>query len=246
MGNLKVVSSLIFAIGCISIGTWGKYEKGIVFKDDFEQGILESNKWCITREGDFRESIVDVHDVDPTELFDYRLRLKTDTVGTRDDTVKFHGVKSIRKIDFTKGRRISFDLDWNNQSNGCYLTGAIYLCPTVTNGNPKDEKDWLKFEYVGVPPGYNARSVIATKIDGLVRPLDMDGWPENRKGRQISNQRIIIMLDGKGFKVVENGKEIYNSELHNLRFTATYLYLQMSSHSNYPAREIYFDNIVVY
>ena len=237
---------LIWTAGCVSIGTWGKYEKGIVFKDDFEQGILDSNKWSPTREGDFRESIVDVNDVDPTKLFDYRLRLKADTIGTRDDTVKFHGVRSMRRIDFAKGKRISFDLDWNNQSNGCYLTGAIYLCPTVTNGNPREEKDWLKFEYVGVPPGYNARSVIATKIDGLVRSLDLDGWPENRRGRQISNQRITIILDDKGFKVVENGKEIYNSQLHNLRWTAAYIYLQMSSHSNYSLREIYFDNIIVY
>ncbi|MDI6752087.1 MAG: hypothetical protein QME07_04425 [bacterium] len=241
-----VILLSIWTAGCISIGIWGKYENGIVFKDDFEQGILESNKWCPTREGDFRESIVDVHDVDPTELFDYRLRLKADTIETRDDTVKFHGVRSIRRIDFSKGKRISFDLDWNNQSNGCYLTGAVYLCPTATNGNPRGEKDWLKFEYVGVPPGYNVRTVIATKIDGIVKPFDLDGWPENRKGRQISNQRITIILDSKGFKVVENGKEIYNSQSHNLRFTAAYLYLQMSSHSNYPSREIYFDNVVVY
>jgi hypothetical protein len=45
----------------------------------------------------------------------------------------------------------------------------------VTNGNPGEEKDWLKFEYVGVPPGRNARGVVATKIAGKVKYLYTEG-----------------------------------------------------------------------
>lgn len=216
----------------------------IVFGDDFNEGKL-NNKWVITRKGDFNESIIDVYDVDHDEEVDYRLRLRANTIGTADDTVKYHGVRSTRKIDFTEEKQIFFDIDWNNQRNGCYLTASVYLCPIATTGNPGEEKDWLKFEYVGVPPGHNARCVIATKINGYMKQLYTEGWPEDRSGRDIANQHIIIILNNETFKIFENGKEMYSSSPHNLGFTSAYLYLQMSSHSNYPSREIYFDNIVI-
>jgi len=159
--------------------------------------------------------------------------------------VKFHGVRNVEKVNFSDEKEISFDLDWNNQSNGCYLTASLYLCPTVTNGNPRGEKDWLKFEYVGVPPGRNARCVTATKNDGKVKYLYTEGWPGQRTGRHIAYQRIKIILDNKSLKIIENGKEIYCLPSHGLKFTSAYIYLQMSSHSNYHAREIYFDNVVI-
>ena len=217
----------------------------VKFNENFSERVLNTQTWQITREGDFEESTIDVYDVDLTEDVDYRLRLRANTIGTSDDTVKFHGVRSVQKVDFSEGLNISFDLDWNNQSNGCYLTASVYLCPTVTNGNPRDENDWLKFEYVGVPPGKNARSVIATKIDGRTRWLYTEGWPEDRSGRKIADQHIRITLDDKSFKITEEGEEIYASPSHDLTFTSAYIYLQMSSHSNYPAREIYFKNVVV-
>ena len=216
-----------------------------IFYENFSSGVLNSQTWQITREGDFKESIVGVYDVDPSKNVDYRLRLGINTIGTRDDTVKFQGVKSVEKVNFSDGNEISFDLDWNNQSNGCYLTGSFYLCPTATNGNPEDESDWIKFEYVGVPPGQNARSVIANKIAGDTRFLYVDGWPEERTGRKIADQHIKLILNDKSFKILENGKELYTSPSYDLNFTSAYIYLQMSSHSNYPLREIYFDNVVV-
>ena len=217
----------------------------VKFNENFSEGVLNTQTWQITREGDFEESTIDVYDVDLTEDVDYRLRLRANTIGTSDDTVKFHGVRSVQKVDFSEGLNISFDLDWNNQSNGCYLTASVYLCPNVTNGNPRDENDWLKFEYVGVPPGKTARSVIAAKIDGRTRWLYTEGWPEDRSGRKITDQHIQITLDGKSFKIMEEGEEIYALPSHNLTPTSAYIYLQMSSHSNYPAREIYFNNVVV-
>ena len=219
---------------------------GIVeLRDNFSNGTINPQRWQITREGDFKESIIDVFDIDPTEDVDYRLRLRANTIGTRDDTVKFHGVRSVEKVIFHDGKEISFDLDWNNQSNGCYLTASLYLSPTATNGNPGEEKNWFKFEYVGVPPGRNARCVIATKRDGRVKYLYTEGWPEQRTGRHIAYQRIKIVLDNKSLKIIENEKEIYCSPSHGLKFSSACLYLQMSSHSNYPAREIYFDNVVI-
>lgn len=250
---ITLVLVLVLVCFGLKIGDWTddviaervKLTEIVELRDNFSDGTLNPKLWQITREGDFKESIIDVYDVDPTENVDYRLRLRANTIGTRDDTVKFHGVRSVEKINFSDAKEISFDIDWNNQSNGCYLTASLYLCPAVTNGNPRAEKDWLKFEYVGVPLGHNARCVIATKSEGKVKYLYTEGWPERKSGRHITYQRIKIIPDNKSLKIIENGKEIYSSQSHGLEFTSAYIYLQMSSHSNYPSREIYFDNVVI-
>jgi len=229
---------LILVVAVILAVNTAKIEEtnSSIFNENFSEGILNAERWQITREGDFEESTVDV--------YDHRLRLRANTIDTSDDTVKFHGVRSVQRVDVSRGSNISFDLDWNNQSNGCYLSGSVYLCPTATNENPRDEDDWLKFEYVGVPPGKNARCVVATKIDGRTGCLYAEGWPEDRSGRKIADQHIRIIMDDESFKVMENGREMYASQ-HDLTFTSAYIYLQMSSHSNYPAREVYFDDVVV-
>ena len=159
--------------------------------------------------------------------------------------MKYLGVRSVRSVDLSNERRISFDLDWNNQSNGCYLTASFFLCPTITDGNPENENEWVKFEYVGVPPGKNARAVISSKSDGSINYLLMEDWPAQRTGREIGNQRIEIILTDAAILVSENGNVLYQSEDMVLPFSSAYVYLQMSSHSNYPFREIYFDNLIV-
>ena len=190
--------------------------KKVEFHEGFSDGSLNTQRWQITREGDFKKSVIDVYDADLTGNDDYRLRLRANTIGTKDDTVKFHGVRSVENVDFSEGKELCFDLDWNNQSNGCYLTASIYLSPTVTTGNPGEEKDWLKFEYVGIPPGRNARCVIATKSDGKVKYLYTEGWPEQRTGRHIAYQRIKIILDNKSLRIIENEKEVYCSPSHHM------------------------------
>jgi hypothetical protein len=219
--------------------------KAAEFGDDFNAGYLNPERWNIIREGDVRQGIIDVIASYAAKRDEYRLRLGMDTIGTRDDTVKYIGIRSINKLSFQAPQEISLDLDWNNQSNGCYLTTAIYLCPTATNTNPEKEKDWLRFEYIGVPPGQNARAVIAIKDNGNFKHLYTEGWPEQRSGRYIGFQRIKIIFDANGFTILENGALLYHTESMNLKSESIYLYLMMSSHSNYPFREIYFDNISV-
>lgn len=197
----------------------------------------------MTRQGDFKASVVDIYGADNGDL---RLRMLADTIGSRDDTVKFHGVRSTEPIDFAGGKVIVYEIDWNNQANGCYLTAGVYLCPTETDTNPRDEPNWISFDYVGVPPGKNTRFQITEKINGTLRILYTEGWPDKQKtGRKIGKQQVTVFIDNKTLKVVENGKELFLCEDCGLRFTQAHLYLQMSSHNNYPAREIYFDNIAV-
>jgi hypothetical protein len=224
---------------------FNKQHELIDFYDDFNDANLSNERWEITRKGDFKTSIIDIFEVGSGVKKDYRLRLRADTMNTRDDSIKYHGVRCRYQMDLTIPKRISVDLDWNNQTNGCYLTAAIYICPTITTGNPQDEENWLRFEYIGVPPGGNARCAISTKINNSIRHLYTEGWPKNRQGRFISYQKIDFFLNDKGFEIFENGKNLYGIKSHGFNFSSGYLYLQMSSHSNYPARDIYFDNITV-
>ena len=214
-----------------------------IISDDFQSGVFSGKQWKSTRQNDFKTSTIDIFDVGKSDL---RLRMLADTIGTRDDTVKFHGIRSVEPISLTGRTVITYEMDWNNQSNGCYLTVGVYLCPTITDTNPRDEPNWMSFDYVGVPPGRNARFQIMEKINGNLRPLYTEGLPDKQKtGRKIGNQQIKVFVGDKFLKVMENGKELFKSEDYVPRFTRAYLYLQMSSHNNYPAREIYFDNITV-
>ena len=216
------------------------------WRESFGAGVLQPGRWAVTRDGDFREHIVDVANVGKDGPEDFRLRVLADTRGTRDDTVKFLGARMLEPIRLSEPKRIAVDLDWNDQENGSYLSAAIVLSPHETSGNPLASADWLKVEYVGVPPGKNARMVVAFTANGRSRMPYAEEWPNtNREGRQIALQHVEMVARGGSFQVWENGKLLYDANDKALPFDNAYLYLQMSSHSNYPKREIYFDNVVI-
>jgi len=215
------------------------------WSETFSQGRLDLAHWQPTFEGDCRDCSVSV--VNAIEQDDFQLRLLADTLGTQDDSIKFIGARNTRLIDLSKATRISVELDWNKQINGSYLSAALILSPHKTKQNPLKTSDWLKIEYVGVPPGQNARMIISFMAKGRVRTLYTEGWPDtNRTGRKIALQKItVVLLDRSLFQVWENAQLIYDSKLDKLPFREAYLYLQLSSHSNYSARSVYFDNIRV-
>jgi hypothetical protein len=206
---------------------------------NFRGDGMEDVEWVVTRSGDFKEAAVDV--------VDGRLRIRAGTIGTRDDTVKHLGVRTGKAVvDLSTPVEVTATIDWNNQANGCYLRASIFLCPTETNGTPADKKDWLKFEYVGVPPGKNGRAALSRRTSGNLRHLYTEGWPaEQRKGRTIGKQQVVIKLDATNIEVIENGKTWWGPKPHRLSWQQAYLYLQMSSHSNYPPREVFFDDVGV-
>jgi hypothetical protein len=252
---LFVVISVIFFLGLFGIliqeqtgfppGEGSGDSRSPAFEDDFRSGFLNPALWQVTGKGDVADRYVGVHDAGHSNETDYRLYLGMNTIGTADNTVKFLGVRSLIPVHFSDRTEVSFDLDWNNQSNGCYLTASVMLCPTVTDSNPEDENNWLKIEYTGVPPGRHARCSIIVKTNGTVRNVYTEGWPEQRTGRPVGYQQIRIIVDSTTVRFLENGREISSIPSKDLNFTGGYLYLQMSSHSNYPFRDIYFDNILV-
>ncbi|MFQ6039503.1 MAG: YdjY domain-containing protein [Candidatus Poribacteria bacterium] len=220
----------------------------VLFSEHFDSGILDTSRWKITKDGDFNQLAVDVKDIDSSADVDYRLRLMANTIGT-SDSVKYLGARSQVKIDFSQPTEIAFDLDWNAQQNGCYLTAGLYICP-VESENPQKEKDWVRFEWVGVPPGKNIRANVWASSDGAMKQLYTDWGPVSENGKpqgwpvKPGNHRIKLMLDSEGIRVWADSKQLCYAQ-YSFSFTSAYLYLQMSSGANYPDREVYFDNIIV-
>jgi len=63
---------------------------------------------------------------------------------------------------------------------------------------------------------------------------------------------VRLVLEGPLLQVWERGsgvdapeKLLFEIEQQTLPFEQAYIYLQMSSHSNYPAREVFFDEVRV-
>ncbi len=207
--------------------------------DSFDGPRLDPLTWSITRQNDFQESVV--------EAVDGRLRLRAATIGTRDDTVKYEGVRSIHPVLLKPPTQVSVVLDWNGQKNGCYLTAGLVLCPTATDGNPEDESDWLKVEYVGVPPGKNGRAWLSERRQGgPERSLYDEGWPATqRTGRAIGRQEVTLTWSEGKLTFAEQGQQLWQGRWAAWDAPSAYLYLQLSSHSNYPPREIFFDDVLV-
>ena len=248
-GLAAAVVALLWSVSfCVAVGQERRQpdcQARTVLEDPFDHGQLASSTWRITAANDFQERIVDVTAKSSGGPDNLRLRLRADTLGTDDATVKFLGVVSRQRVDLRTSHEIAFDLDWNDQANGSYLTAGVYLAPKQVLSGAERQPTWFKFEYVGVPPGRNARSVVAKKANGQLKLLFTEGWPAQRIGRRIAQQRVEIHIDTKALQIFENGRLLFSSDALDLPFTDAYLYLQMSSHSNYPAREIFFDNVRV-
>ncbi len=210
----------------------------VILQERFEGQSLDEKVWRVTRKHDFQDWKV--------EVADGRLRLLAATIGTRPQTVKWLGVGTRQPVvDLSRPVEVEFELDWNRQRNGCYLTAGLYLCPASSDA-PKEESDWLKVEYIGVPPGQNGRCELASRVGGRLRLLYTEGWPvKQRTGRPIGVQRVKLTIRDGVVELRENGKLLFDLPRLDLGFEKAYLYLQMSSHSNYPPRSVFFDNVVV-
>jgi hypothetical protein len=208
------------------------------FREDFSSPSLEEGRWAVTAAGDFKESTVDVTGD--------RLRLRADTMGTRDDTVKFLGVRTRDAFVVGEGLCVAATLDWNNQANASYLSAALILAGAETLENPLRDKNWLAVEYIGVPPGRNARLQLSSCSFGHRLTLEDEGWPHARRaGRKIGEVRMVLFVAPGSTRLWENGKARHQSTGPSLSLEHVFLHLQISSHSNYRAREIYFDDVEV-
>jgi len=208
-----------------------------VFSDDFAAAKLDPEKWVVVVQNDFETKFEGPDNG--------RLKLAASTIGTDDKTVKFHGVRTKAPVvDLANGTLISYELDWNKQFNGCYLTTGVWLAPTEQD-NPRDDKDHLQFEYIGVPPGKMGRGWVAGKINGMDRRYMTEDWPNQREGRPIGVQKIEMRINKDNLVITENDKVILECNDLGMKFDKAYLYIMMSTHSNYRSRSLFYDNVVV-
>lgn len=211
-----------------------------VWTEAFSDGPLNPSRWQVTSSGDARTREAQVVESPPGSA-QFRLALSADTRGTPGETVMTVGVRSVARLSLVPDARVSFDVDWNDPENGSYLSGAAVLAPGDTSGDVLALADWLKVEYVGVPPGQLARMVIAVKAGGHERTLFAEGWPErNRVGRRIRRPHLVVLVRNGYVEVRENDAIVYASTEPVVGFSTGHLYFRLSSHSNYPRRTILF------
>jgi hypothetical protein len=224
---------LLVAAHGVASGAW---------REAFVAGQLDPQRWQRTQEGDFRMQAAEVVSGESG----YRLRLAADTRGTRDDTLKHVGVVSVCPLPIGPDTRLRVRLDWGPPANGSYLAGTVVLSPHATTGDPTTTPDYLALGYVGVPPGRNARLLVTARVRGELRTLFADGWPEaNRAGRPVGQAQLEVAWRAAELEIRENGRVVHVARAAEAPFAAAYVYLQMTSHSNYAERAIHFDDVLV-
>lgn len=165
-----------------------------------------------------------------------------DTCGASDELVR-RGLRTVRALPLLDLAGMSLEIDWNGQANGCYLEAAIYLSPETTDATPEDCRDWWKLCYIGGPPGKTGRAWSSVQLHGGERTIYTEGWPERRAGRALGRQRLSLRRTKDGFQVSENGLPLFSMPAADLPFAQAYVCVQVTSHSNYPLREVLFDDI---
>lgn len=213
-----------------------------ILVEDFRQGPLDPRRWVPTRLNDFQASSLEVMP-DPQEPGDGRLRFRAATIGTRHHTVKYLGVAHPRPIDLRHPVEIEIEIDWAHQSNGSYLTLGFYLSPKWSAATASRHKDWLSFRFVGIPPGKTARAELMRRTHGNLQVVERFGWPKVKSGRDLGRATVTLSLDGRSLSLSIDGKEQFSTPDAGFRFDRAYLFLEMSTHSNYPRRELFIDRV---
>lgn len=146
-----------------------------------------------------------------------RVRLAADTRGVTDHAVHRLGVRRAAS-------RVEATIDMRAGENASGLTAALQL---------EGGDEFLRVEYVGVPPGRALRRVISSRG----RTLDVEGWPEVPAARAVKPLRVAIDVSDGLARVVEDGALVFEGRV-SLR--PSHARLEMTTRSNYPMREIAF------
>jgi hypothetical protein len=213
---------------------------GVTWIERFASAPLDLARWQRTLEGDTRTHAAEV----VAGAAQGRLRLALDTRGTRDDTLKHVGIGSRCPLPLGDGASVRVRLDWGPPANGSYLAGALVLSPHMTQGDPTTTADFISVGYVGVPPGSNARLLVKARAGGVDRTLFTDGWPDaNRAGRAVGEGQLEIAWRGAALEIREGRRLVYRGATAELPFDAAYVYLHVTSHSNFPERAVHFADL---
>ena len=212
--------------------------------EEFGGDTLDPERWQTTRLNDFQEARWDLGP-DPGQQGDGRLRLRAATLDTRDATVKHMGLVMTRPLDLRASAEVELDLDWAHQRNGSYLALALYLAPSFTRKSASKGDDWLAVRVVGEPPGRTARVELLRRSSGNLAALERFGWPKRKPGWDMGPVRLGVRLDGGALRLSIDGKERFSTANAGLRFEQAHVFVELTSHSNYAAREVFVDRVAV-
>ena len=81
---------------------------------------------------------------------------------------------------------------------------------------------------------------------GVTRTLFDDRLPDtNRLGRTIARVELEVAWREDAVEIREDGRVVLRVARSSVPFTDAIVYLQLASHSNYPARSIHFEDLRV-
>lgn len=144
------------------------------------------------------------------------------------------------------GRRVAVTLDWRPPANACYRRAGLLLTTAPLGaGRPLAALEpavWL--ELVGVPPGRRARRFGATRAEGRTRPLARDGWPADRRGREVGVTTLAIARTAGEVVLTADGVVLGRGPDVLAPGPATLL-CYAASQANYPARPVAFTEVRV-
>jgi hypothetical protein len=235
-GRRFVALSLLLAAAALA-----RADESVTLLESFD-APLDPARWAVVRVNDVRS--------DRIEAQNGTLVVALETLGTDDRTVKVRGVSSQQAFTIgTAPVRISTNVDWNGQANGCYLSAGMALVPEgyATDKDPRAAPEGVYFEWIGVPPGKRVRPYLVKRSKNAALELYTEGWPqpkrEDRVGRPASKAKISLEVAKDSVRLAEGEKELYKgADGLSGRFK---LVLFVTGHSNYPTRTVYFDSASV-
>ncbi len=205
--------------------------KPVVAKRSFDR-----DSWISFRVGDFRQSAIEI---------DKTLRLAADTRGTPPGTWKHLGVRSAAPIPLREGTFLSISVEWPENSDTSSMSASIVLSPYAIPGDPRTSSEWIDVSSIGT--GLAAgRLVVTSDVDGVslthfseeTPRVDFAGRPASRQDVRITVSNRTIQIEEDGWKLTETGPPALPSD-------QCFLYLMLSSDSNFPLREVQFSELKI-
>jgi hypothetical protein len=195
-------------------------------------------EWAVSREG---HPAAVMCDWTPDGLI-----LGVDTKRTSaGDEVHAVLARTKRAIPVGAGLRFRARLDARPPENGSYRSAGLLVTADQAPSRALDAlRPAVRIEVVGVPPG-NAARLSGSVLDDLPRSRSLfeDGWPARREGRAIEKVTLAIEVRRDSLVLFEDGREVgraprgFSGEV--------FVVLYATSHANYPARPVVFEEVVV-
>jgi hypothetical protein len=153
------------------------------------------------------------------------------------------GLRNSTTLTVGSGLRLAVELDWNQPENASFRAAGLLVAGGRFDGPFGGQAPAAFVEIVGIPPGQTARLYAAERTVHRERPLFLDGWPRNRKGRIVGRIRLEIEVRPDSVIFRAGGRKLAHSNLKLGKQIKLFLFLR--SATNYPERPVFFEALSV-